>query len=109
VYFSLLEAFAGKTIGKRLLGLKVIDREGAKPSWGRALLRAFFIPGGAAIPLILGLLLLGLWPMTTGPVELVVRTTANMLISVIPLLIILSPIIRQRGDEGWHEIISGDS
>ncbi|QEG20684.1 protein kinase domain-containing protein [Mariniblastus fucicola] len=107
MYFFLLEAFTGKTIGKRLLGLKVIDHEGAKPSWSRALLRAFFIPGGAAVPLVVGLILVAIWPMTTSPVDTTLRTAVNSLISVVPLLIILSPIIRRTGNEGWHEILSG--
>ena len=107
VYFASQEAFAGKTIGKRLLGLKVIDQEGAKPAWYRAILRAFFIPGGAAIPLVLGLTITGLWPMTTDAVETILRTAINTLTAVIPLLLIVSPIIRRHGSEGWHEILTG--
>lgn len=107
LYFTFLEALKGKTIGKRVLGLKVVDHEGANPSWGRAFLRAFFIPGGAAIPLLLGLIILSFWPMTTSPIDTTIRTAVNLLVAVVPLMTILSPIIRQVGNEGWHEIISG--
>lgn len=107
LYFFILESITGKTIGKRLLGLKVVDHEGAKPSWGRALLRAFFIPGGAAIPLVLGLMIVSVWPMTTSAVDTTLRSAVNSLVSVLPILIILAPLIRNRGNEGWHEILSG--
>ncbi len=106
LYFFVLEAFTGKTIGKRVLGLKVIDQEGAKPSWSRALLRAFFIPGGAAIPMVLGLIIVSVWPVTTSAVDATFRSAVNLLVSVVPLLIILAPIIRRSGSEGWHEILS---
>jgi uncharacterized RDD family membrane protein YckC len=33
LYFIGLEAWYGKTLGKGLLGMQVIDRHGQKPSW----------------------------------------------------------------------------
>ena len=41
VYYVFMEAVFGKTIGKLILGIKVIDNEGAKPSIGKVLLRSF--------------------------------------------------------------------
>ena len=106
-YFFLLEAATGMTIGKRLLGLKVIDREGAKPGWKNAFIRAFFIPGGACVPLSLSLMVLYFWPMTMSPVDSTIRSAVGTLITVVPLLIILNPILRRIGNQGWHEKLSG--
>ncbi len=106
-YFFLLESVAGKTIGKRWLGLKVVDHEGATPSPARVLLRVFLVPGGAGIAVVFKLLLLFLWPMSTDPIETTIRTGLDSLFSVLPLILIISPMLRRHGQEGWHEILSG--
>jgi uncharacterized RDD family membrane protein YckC len=106
-YYFLFESCVGKTFGKKLLGLKVVDHEGAKPTWWRALIRAFFIPGGAAIPLLLGLLILYVWPAKATAVDSTLRVAVNTLITAVPMLIILLPIIRRISPKGWHEVFSG--
>jgi len=106
-YYVLFESVVGKTFGKKLLGLKVVDHEGAKPSFLRALIRAFFIPGGAAITLIFGLIIVYAWPVVPSAVDTTIRTAVNALITAVPMLIILSPILRRKSSEGWHEVFSG--
>lgn len=106
-YYFLFESATGKTFGKKLLGLKVVDYEGAKPAWWRALIRAFFIPGGAAIPMLLLLLILYVWPVKPTAIDSTIRTAVKTLITVVPMLLILSPIIRRVSSRGWHEVISG--
>ncbi|MEW6499863.1 MAG: RDD family protein [Thermodesulfobacteriota bacterium] len=39
-YFTVFSACGGQTIGKLLLGIRVVEREGGALSWGRAFLRA---------------------------------------------------------------------
>ncbi len=38
-YFIILEAFAGATLGKRLIGIRVVDRQGEVPGLGPAIVR----------------------------------------------------------------------
>ena len=40
IYYFIMEAACGKTLGKIVLGLKVVDAQGNKPSVGRILLRS---------------------------------------------------------------------
>lgn len=108
-YFFASEGCFGKTLGKRLLGLKVVEVEGGgRPAFWRCLLRAFLIPGGAAIPLVAGLLLSRFWPQSlTSPVDSTLRNTVHMMVSFLPMLLILSPMFRKKGPEGFHGILSG--
>ncbi len=50
-YFSILEGWLGQTVGKRILGLRVVDSHGERPAFWRSLLRAFVIPGCFGITL----------------------------------------------------------
>jgi len=56
VYATLGGALGGATPGKRLLGLRVVARDGRPPSWGRSLARALLALASAAF-LGLGFLL----------------------------------------------------
>ena len=49
VYWWVLVAIAGKTVGKALLGLRVVSREGAVLSSSRAALRAISLPFSYAL------------------------------------------------------------
>lgn len=51
LYLALFTALGGETPGKRLLGLRVIDRWGQAPSAGRSLVRAGLALGSAAFAL----------------------------------------------------------
>lgn len=46
LYYFIMEATCGKTVGKMILGLKVVDRDGNQPSAGRIALRTLcrFVP-----------------------------------------------------------------
>jgi uncharacterized RDD family membrane protein YckC len=58
LYFFIFQALKGRTPGKQLLGLRVIDGYGQRPSLGRALLRtAAYLP--SALLLLLGFLWIG--------------------------------------------------
>lgn len=67
-YFIILESVWGSTIGKRMLGLRVFDSTGEKPSLGSAAIRNIFVASGA-IPFV-------------GPVlDIVVRIVVGVTIS----------------------------
>lgn len=59
-YFAVLDAVAGATIGKLVLGLRVVGPAGAKPTPKQALIREAFTLVGA-VPLVGPLLALGAW------------------------------------------------
>lgn len=57
-YFTVLEARGGQTVGKRLLGLRVVDASGRAPAVGAALRRNAWTGLGvvAVVPVVGGLL-----------------------------------------------------
>ncbi len=58
LYFFIFHALSGRTPGKRLVGVRVIDAYGQRPSLGRALARtAAYLP--SALVLALGFLWIG--------------------------------------------------
>lgn len=52
LYYTVFEGRFGRGIGKRLMGLQVVNREGQRAGMGRTLLRAVAVPGCFAIPLV---------------------------------------------------------
>jgi uncharacterized RDD family membrane protein YckC len=60
VYFVVLDAGLGATLGKLALGLRVLGAEGGRPTAGEALRREAFTVLGA-IPFVGPLLALGMW------------------------------------------------
>jgi uncharacterized RDD family membrane protein YckC len=59
-YFALSDAFFGATLGKLVFGLRVVGRDGGRPSLKQALIREAVTVVGA-IPLVGPLLALGSW------------------------------------------------
>ncbi|HEY7954625.1 MAG TPA: RDD family protein [Polyangia bacterium] len=65
LYFFIFQALSGQTPGKRLVGVRVIDAFGDRPSLGRALLRtAAYLP--SALLLGIGFLWVGFDPEKRG-------------------------------------------
>jgi len=59
-YFAVLDAFAGTTVGKAALKLRVVGPDGSRPSLANAVKRESFTLVGA-IPFVGPLLALGIW------------------------------------------------
>lgn len=106
-YFFMTESFLGKSFGKQIVGLKVVGMDGGRPAWYRILLRSFMMPGGAAVPLVLGLLVATFWHVHMDPLELTLQSVLNNLILLVPLGIIGSPLLRFSEARGFHETFSG--
>ncbi len=62
-YFILMEAYVGWTVGKRILGMRVVDRTGNKIGFSKALIRNLlrFVDGLPALN-ILGIILIACSP-----------------------------------------------
>jgi uncharacterized RDD family membrane protein YckC len=43
IYDTVMTALSGRTLGKMALGMRVVDINGEKPTWGQSLLRAFLL------------------------------------------------------------------
>ncbi len=52
VYFAILESRLGASLGKRWLGLRVVDANGSSPSFKQSCLRAFFLPASCGLTLL---------------------------------------------------------
>lgn len=59
-YFTVLDTLVGATLGKRVLGLRVIGPDGGRPSLRQALAREAFTVVGA-VPFVGPLLAIGAW------------------------------------------------
>lgn len=62
-----LERLKGASMGRRLLGLRLITKEGARPSWGRLLLKYAAVLAVAVYPLFFLLVLLALLYASVQP------------------------------------------
>ena len=107
-YYSFFEGQFGRGLGKRLMGLKVVNMEGQKAGFWRALLRTSMVPGALGIPLGYAL-----WQSTYGsnlPVE-VEDVLAQMLsvlaLTYIPTLIFVSSMRDSNRMLGLHGWLSG--
>jgi uncharacterized RDD family membrane protein YckC len=88
-YFALLEAQGGRTLGKRALGLRVVDAYGVTPALGATLRRNAWTGLGvvSVVPLV-------------GDVLGAAATTAAA-------LTILFQITRDGDRRGWHDSLAG--
>jgi uncharacterized RDD family membrane protein YckC len=59
-YFVLLDVVVGATVGKLLVGVRVVGEDGGKPTLRQALVRELFVVVGS-IPFIGAVLALGAW------------------------------------------------
>jgi uncharacterized RDD family membrane protein YckC len=68
LYFALMDVYAGPTLGKFALGLRVIGPDGAEPSMAQAFTREAFTVLGA-IPFVGPLLALACWAWITATIR----------------------------------------
>jgi eukaryotic-like serine/threonine-protein kinase len=113
IYFSFTESIWGKTVGKKILQMQVVDMDGQRPNIFRVLLRSLIIPGNLGISV-----LLEYWKykndlgksmkVTDLSFDAVLSDNLfRMLISFVPVAICLAFMRRSNGFRGLHEIISG--
>lgn len=88
-YFAVLEARDGQTIGKRLLGVRVVDADGRVPTLGSALRRNAWT----------GLGVVSVVPVVGGLVG-----SAATLVAAIAILV---GITRDEHGRGWHDTFAG--
>lgn len=84
-YFVVMEAMSGRTVGKRLLGLRVVSPDGSPISWRAATVRR--------LPFVIGNLL-------PGP-------AGAVLIVALPALALLTVVSDTTGGRGYHDRWAG--
>jgi uncharacterized RDD family membrane protein YckC len=116
LYFAVGEGFWGHTVGKRLLGLSVVGRQGTAPGLPRALLRAIILPGLTQLVIVISTFAVPKAVLSsgasrdTGSLSFMLTTLSAQ---AIPLagwglaLLCLVSMRRSNGYRGLHEFASG--
>ncbi len=109
-YFAILEHRYGKTLGKWLMGLRVIQKNSEHPKFFQALTRSFFLPGLTWIvsllpPIILNLV--GESQGTQGVYDFLMHSQIFATLSWIPLIVCFLSMRTSNRLRGLHEYASG--
>lgn len=107
VWFGLLEGRSGQGLGKRLMELKVVTRQGERPGYVRATIRGFFIPGCLGITLAWGIDSALQGPATLETVDWLIGILQALTVYLLPTALILSTMSPRNGFRGLHEIATG--
>lgn len=105
LYFAICEGRWGCALGKRLMGLRVVNMQGEPPGFPRALIRALVIPGAASVPSVV-------LPLVSRPSAEAYGAQGPMpwitsLASWGLILLFLSTMRSRNGYRGLHEFASG--
>ncbi len=107
LYYSFFEGRFGRGLGKRLMGLKLVNVEGQRAGLGRALARTSMVPGALGIPLCYAL-----WQSSYGTIPVAVEDHLAQLLrglasTYIPTLIFVSTMRESNRMLGLHGMLSG--
>ena len=107
-YFAIPECRFGRTLGKWMMGMRVIDQRNETPGLFPALIRAAMVPGFAQLTVSFSNYLFG---FAGGDMANLSRTMVTMqgvsILSWIPNLICLSTARPSNGFRGLHDLLSG--
>lgn len=110
LYFTVLESRYGKTLGKWLMGLRVIQNSLEQPTFFQALVRSMTLPGltwvVAALPPIIWSQISDI-QIDDGVFQFFIRSQVFSIVSWIPLVVCLVSMRASNGLRGLHELISG--
>ncbi|MCH2180386.1 MAG: protein kinase [Mariniblastus sp.] len=107
LYFAILEGRTGRTIGKRLMGLTVVNGQGQRPGLWRALLRSFAVPGCFGITLAWLLYDALATPISVNLADWLVSEGQLLLVFLIPTTICVSTMRDGNHLRGLHGFLSG--
>jgi len=105
-YFAIAEGCFGYGVGKRIMGLRVVDGRGESPGVARALLRAFLLPGMTSLPSLVGPMLVEPMQYSTGG-NSILRNWLNTFAGWGATLLFLTTMRNRNGYRGIHEFLSG--
>ena len=104
LYFALCEGVWSRTLGKRLLGLRVLSRTGAL-SWGQAAGRAFiyYVPG---LLMLIPTLVMGARPFAEYLVTHPGMTSSAAVAQAVLTLVLFSTMRRKNGYGAVHDLLT---
>jgi len=109
VYFASLEGRTGRSLGKRLLGLRVVGADAGRPGVWRAAVRSLFVPGLMWLSMTLVIPLLFPKGVTSAvaydPERALLNQTLQQL-AFVPMLACLATMRASNGYMGVHDKIS---
>lgn len=101
IYFLLIEKLWGHSLGKRLLGLRVVSVEGSDLTWRQAAVRTLLFMALYGLPI---------WPSLILSDDAFIRYSSSGLalpLSVVGIAVACSTMRRENGYAGVHERLSG--
>ncbi len=111
VYFAFPEWKFGRTIGKWLMGMRVIDHRNEAPQLLPAIMRAALIPGLSQLCVTVPAYLLSFNPeFSTDPaatINMLIQLQGYQLLSWIPSLVCMSTARQKNGYRGIHDWLTG--
>ena len=107
VYFGLTEGLSGRTIGKKILGLSVVDQRGQRPGFWRALLRAAVVPGCFGLTLLFALFHTQFMALPTNAASIFASWVAWFSVQAVILTICLIPMRTKNDFRGLQGSLSG--
>ncbi len=110
LYYAICESRWGRTVGKWLFGMRVVNQQGTTPSFPQALLRAALIPGATmAVSQIANFFFIDADNVRNlnDVITLIFYSQAIGLIGWIPLGLLLCTARRENGYRGVHGLVSG--
>ena len=106
-YFGLFQKYnSGQTIGKKIMKIKVVDKDGKDPSLGKYFLRIlpmYYISIGSVIPFALSSILVFVINSLVFSVIYSVLVYAFVILGIISFVMVYV----RRDNRGLHDIISG--
>ncbi len=107
LYYAILEGKFGRALGKRLMGLRVVNREGQRPGFWRAWLCAFVVPGCVGIPWAFTIWQSNFGEMPVSATDQLLNFLRGTLVTVVPVLIFSSTMRVSNGLLGIQGMLSG--
>ena len=106
-YFTFFEGRFGRALGKRLMGLKLVNAEGETPGYFRAFSRSLAIPGLFGISAVAGIYFSMGMRESTDAASMFLVMLSQLVIQGIPLAVLLATMRVANRFRGMHGILSG--
>lgn len=108
-YYAIGEGYFERTLGKWLMGLKLVNFENQKAGILRSAVRAFFVPTGMAIPMFYAWYTYrsGEMVSTANAAEFIISLLVGILVGMGPILLCFVTMRRSNRFTGLHGWISG--
>ncbi len=110
MYFAICETYWGRTLGKWIFGMRVVDHQSESPSFTAALIRAILIPG-TMMALNQAASIIFIDPTNirdmSDVMPFIVKIQAIGLVYWLPMLLMIATAGRENGYRCVHEILSG--